>query len=735
MVRVGQLIDERIVDGMGDAITIVERDGTIRSTTSENRHTPISPTGDDWPGRDTIGLLADGDQQRANELLAAFLSGSLERASGEARAVTAAGDIQIIQFEAFSYLDDPEIDGIVLVTRDITCQQRCGDMLDLHAEALDSLSSRAGDEVLLGRVAAATARHVAGAQVAVVSVGPDRVLSLDGHAGLHDDLHRLLDGLPLAPDLGVMDAAILDHEWLLVEDVAAEPGLGEFRHRLVDAGVHALVVGTIDGAPGVGPTGAVVALLDQRRGPTDSEMTALRHSLDVLRAALGRRETEAFLSDEARRDPLTGLANRSEVQRRLDGLLGDQGGPTAAAFIDIDHLQIVNDGLGHSTGDDLLRSFGRRLDAELGSVGLVGRFAADQFLVAMHDCDAAGAEAIVSSVLRTIEDLAFFVDGHELFVGASAGIAISDSGSSDSAEELIARADAALHAAKAAGRGTIRVFDSEMHRPTEERLGQEADLRRALDRGDFVPVYQPIVDAHTGVPTGAEVLARRRGEADDLVPPSSFLLAAEEQGLIGRLGEQVIERALADAATWRRNGVVGSDFRLSVNLSARQLTEDGMVERLADLLSESGFPAEDLALEITETAMLSDSDRNLQILGEVKALGVQLAIDDFGTGYSSLGYLHRFPIDFVKIDRSFAVDLGNGSDDGATIVAAVVQIARTLGLSTVMEGIETHRQRDAAEALGCDRIQGFLVSRGVPAPEFEELVRGVTGSLIPPVTA
>jgi diguanylate cyclase (GGDEF)-like protein/PAS domain S-box-containing protein len=437
-----------------------------------------------------------------------------------------------------------------------------------------------------------------------------------------------------------------------------------------------------------------------------------------------RRTLEDQLVHQAFHDSLTSLANRALFKDRVDHALARtkrQTPSVAVLFLDLDGFKEVNDSLGHAAGDRLLIQVAERLHSCVRPSDTVARFGGDEFAVLIED---ASDDIDVTQVAeRVLEGLAkpFEVNGRELHVRGSMGIARMDS-DVEGADQLLRNADLAMYRAKAAGRGGFARYDPEMHTELVQRVQLEADLRRALDEGELFLHYQPTFDLASGQLVGAEALARWRHPTRGLVPPTEFIPLAEASGLIRPLGAWVLREACRQAAEWQRSSASrDKHLTLNINLSGRQLQFPEVVDDVATALSESGLPPESLVLEMTESVLMDDSETVLDILRRIKQLGARLAIDDFGTGYSSLSYLHRFPVDMLKIDRSFVERLSRTSDN-AELARTIVRLGQSLQLVTVAEGVEDSAQFLALRRMGCDVGQGFYFGRPMESEEIGRLL-------------
>lgn len=435
-----------------------------------------------------------------------------------------------------------------------------------------------------------------------------------------------------------------------------------------------------------------------------------------------RRVAEARIAHLAHHDPLTDLPNRTLFRIRLEEALARarRGEHFAVCCLDLDHFKDVNDALGHPVGDALLQAATERLKAALRPTDTVARLGGDEFAVIQSSLEQpADAKALAERLIASLAP-PFEIEGHHVVIGTSVGIAVAPEDGVDP-DLLMRNADLALYGAKADGRGRYRFFEPEMNHRMQARRALELDLRRALEADEFELMYQPLVSVATRTVCGFEALLRWRHPTRGLVLPDRFVPLAEAIGLIVPIGAWVLHRACAEAATWP-----GAP-RVAVNLSAVQFTSDALVDTVAAALRDSGLDPQRLELEITETAMLQDTEKMLEMLHRLKALGVGIAMDDFGTGYSSLSYLQRFPFDKVKIDRSFVANLGR-TKEASAIVGAVIDLCAGLAMSTTAEGIETESQLAALAGTGCTEAQGYYISHPRPASEVTALIAALAPS-------
>jgi diguanylate cyclase (GGDEF)-like protein/PAS domain S-box-containing protein len=424
-----------------------------------------------------------------------------------------------------------------------------------------------------------------------------------------------------------------------------------------------------------------------------------------------RKVLEERLRELAFHDPLTLLANRNlfrdRVQHALTRARRGEKCP-AVMFLDVDNFKNINDSLGHDAGDRLLQAVSQRIIHTSRSSDTVARLGGDEFGVLLEGAETAAEVQRVADALIEALGVPFSLDGREVRVTASVGVAFS--AADTTAKELLSNADLAMYHAKSAGKNRHVTFQPQMQTLLHERLRLEADMGRALSREEFFLEYQPIVDLGTRVLLGVEALVRWRHPESGVLMPASFIHVLEECGQIVPLGRWVLKQACRDICAWRRSIAGGAGLRLAVNISARHLQQGDLIQDVREALETSGLEAGNLVIELTESTLMYNSKVNLERFHHLKALGVKVAIDDFGTGYSSLSYLHRFPIDILKIDRSFVSGL-TSSDDGPELARAVITLGETLGLDTVAEGIELEPQVAALLGLGCVAGQGFLFAK------------------------
>ena len=434
-----------------------------------------------------------------------------------------------------------------------------------------------------------------------------------------------------------------------------------------------------------------------------------------------RKQFEQEMLRLATHDSLTGLVNRALLRDRIHQALESahrNRHRAAVLFIDLDQFKAVNDSLGHTTGDRLLVEVGRRLASSVRAEDTVARQGGDEFIVFIPKLDSPQAAGLVAQSLHTMLSQPFSIDGQEVFVGSSIGIALYPDDGSD-VDTLLRHSDTAMYQVKESGRNHWMYFTAQMNIEAVERYALTNELRRAAERGELVLHFQPIFEMGSMTIDSLEVLLRWQHPTRGLVPPAQFIGLAEASGLIVPIGEWVLRAACQQVAAWRRDGL--NPPRLALNLSSIQVRLPGFGQRVAEMLAEHGVEPSAIAFEITEGTLMSKTDEVLATLRQVNDLGMRLAIDDFGTGFSSLNYLKTLPIDTLKIDRSFVTDISDDPDDAA-IVIAVLSMARGLQLDVIAEGVETERQLAFLRAHGCRLFQGFLSGAPMPAREIARLL-------------
>jgi diguanylate cyclase (GGDEF)-like protein/PAS domain S-box-containing protein len=661
-----------------------------------------------------------------------------------------------------------------VVMRDITAKKAAADALRYQAALVshvsDALIATTGEGVVTSWNPAAeavygwTAAEAVGRRASELVGAP---LDLRG-GGVTETVHRRRDGAPLAVRVSAAEmndgyvlvcadetarrraeqnyrtvVASLDEGVLvmgpggLIE--AANPAacriLGVAEAELIGVPCHTLVLFTESGhwippdetpsvrtrRTGVTHNGLVVrlrrsdgrdvwvSLTSRLLNPDDPAALAVVTSFTDITET---RAISAQLAHDATHDPLTRLANRTLVLGRLDGT---GRGAVTVLFLDLDKFKVINDSLGHSVGDQVLRIVGERLRRCSGRDDLVGRLGGDEFVVVTGEVTEPGEVRALAEHLRAALAEPIGVLGRQLHLDASIGVVLVGSADRRSAEDLLRDADVAMYQAKTLGRGRHHFFDVGLRERMQRRLRMEQDLRDAVHDGQLWPAYQPVVDLRTGEMVAVEALLRWTHPRHGAIPPVEFIPLAEESDLINVIGKEMLRATTRELAARRRDQ--GLDLTLKVNLSTRQLDDPYLVPAVQDALANTGLPAGALCLEVTESALMRDQEAAAEVLASLRSLGVLLAIDDFGTGYSSLAQLRRLTLDTLKIDRSFITGIAE-SRDAAAIVTSIIAMAHAVDLTVIAEGVETAEQLDLLRSLDCDQAQGYHLGRPVAAAEL-----------------
>ena len=546
-------------------------------------------------------------------------------------------------------------------------------------------------------------------------------------ADTQEDLCSVL--LPRAAGLiGASGAALIGHDGKLLA-----------RHGPIEAELQALTTGATGGPSRAGVhrvelhAGTLLLWTSHYAPFFGPDEFALAESLgtfaDIVmdRCSLAdqHRQAEAALTYQATHDDLTGLPNRVLLEDRVSQALARSrrlGTCVAVMFLDVDRFKVINDSLGHAVGDELLRTVAKRLRDTLRPEDTIARFGGDEFVIVTENWSATDSPALLAARIAEVVSMPVRIDGADVVATVSIGVA--EAGSSYDAGSLLRDADAAMYYAKERGRDCCILFDSAMREAANHRLETEGALRRALNCGELRVHYQPLVEIASGRPIAVEALVRWQQDDGSLVLPKDFIPVAEETGLIIPLGATVLREACRQVAAWRREIPGLGQLWLSVNLSARELLNPGIVEQVQEALSTAGLEPSLLCLEITESVLLDDAESCARSLQALHALGVRIGVDDFGTGYSSLTYLKRLAVDILKIDQSFVAGLGVATPNrDRAIVAGVVDLANAFALTTVAEGVETAEQVTQLSALGCGLAQGYHFCRPLPPEEAAEWMR------------
>jgi diguanylate cyclase (GGDEF)-like protein len=512
-----------------------------------------------------------------------------------------------------------------------------------------------------------------------------------------------------------------------IADLRSDTQFPRFAPRAIEAGLAAVF--TFPLCDGDHRLGALDLYRDRRGRLSATAMRTAQTLADVAAAYLHNAQSREDLHDSVLRsreialhDSLTGLPNRTLFLERLDhAMLRCRRSNQLAAvlFVDLDQFKSVNDRFGHSVGDKLLIAVAERLTAALRPSDTVARMSGDEFVILCEDLEGHFRAGEIAARVGSVIAQPFLLSGHEVEISASVGIAFSGPGNRLS-ERLLAEADTAMYQAKRLGGARQQIVDLQEQERSEHLIELERELTGAASRGELRTVYQPVVDIDDGRVTGVEALLRWDSPSQGSVPPSVLIPVAERSGAITEIGEWVLERACDDRRQWGPAGSASGGLAVSVNVSAQQLMSSGYASTVADVVGRAMPNPGLLTLEMTESVFIQDAERALVVLNELKCLGVLLALDDFGTGYSSLSYLKRFPFDIVKIDQGFIFDMGHDPSSLA-IVSAIIDLAHTLGLQVVAEGVETIIQCSDLASLGCDVCQGYYFAKPMSADDLAAL--------------
>jgi len=619
-----------------------------------------------------------------------------------------------------------------------------------------------------------------------------RILVIDDNASIHEDVRKILAYKPADTEFdalqeklfGVIPAPQLGHTYEVDSASQGEEGYNMVKERLARGEQYAAAfidmrmppgwdgVETIEKIWSVDPSLEIVictAFSDhswedivKRLGSTDrllilkkpfdmievsqlaSSLTEKWHlakqaesRLGALEEAIAERTKElqavnARLQHDSTHDRLTGLPNRSHLSDRIQYCIHrakrKPNSLFALLFMDLDRFKLVNDSLGHTTGDKLLRLIADRLAQSVREEDIISRdpldttlarLGGDEFIVLLEDLHSAADAARVAERIEQAVGKPCVIDGHEIVTSVSIGVAPGNA-NYETAEELLRDADAAMYRAKASGRGRFAIFDSTLHEEAKVRLKLESDLRQAVARNEFLLHYQPIMSLQTCKLIGFEALLRWRHAERGLVSPADFIPVAEDIGTIVPIGAWVLEEACKQLSIWQAL-YPDQSLTMSVNLSRKQLSDARLVSHIREVLQRTSITPSSLKMEITESVMMEDTERNCLVLGQIKALGVQLDMDDFGTGYSSLSCINRFPLDGLKIDRAF-IKAMVGRKPEMAVINAILALAKTLGIRVVAEGVETVEQAKLLQSLKCDQVQGYYFSRPLDVAAAEQYI-------------
>jgi diguanylate cyclase (GGDEF)-like protein/PAS domain S-box-containing protein len=673
-----------LVQHATDGVTILSADGTILHQ-SESVEQVLGYTPEELLGTNVFAHVHPDDVSRVMEAFASALATPRQRVRVEYRYLHRDGSWHWMESIGANVLDDPAVGGIVVTSRDITAQHTA----EAAIRESEARFRGAFDHAAIGMAVVGEGRRLLTVNRALCALLGYEAHDLEGMTGAeisHPDDVELIEAHLERARAGLEDSFQLEQRYV---------------HK----------------------SGATIWCQISSAAVRD-ETGQLRYWISQFQDITARKELEVQLSYQALHDGLTGLPNRSLMLDRLSQTIATarrNGNQLGVLLLDLDNFKLINDSLGHATGDEVLVRVAQRLQETVREGDTVARFGGDEFVIILGQVNDASNALEVAERILAVFSSPLEVAGRDLMMTPSIGIVVSRADEYDR-HDLLRHADHAMYRAKAQGRAGYNLFDAAMHDAALQRLELEHDLRQAVDRQEFQLVYQPIVALQTGTVLGLEALTRWRHPRRGLVSPAEFIPIAEDTGIITQLGAWVVHEACRQLAAWLAVPGISNVPHVSVNLSARQFRQPDLVETIRSALAASGLPARALVLELTESDVMADAGDAIARLQELRAIGVRLAIDDFGTGYSSLAQLHSLPVELLKIDRSFVSQLGTATDS-TPIVSATVLLARALDLTIVAEGVETPEQLAQLRGFGCEVAQGYLFSQPLPANAVPPILR------------
>ncbi|WP_119388264.1 sensor domain-containing protein [Taklimakanibacter lacteus] len=610
-----------------------------------------------------------------------------------------------------------EIVGVLGLCRDITDRKRADILRTGEGRILEMIATDAALEEVLHEIIAFIETQLDGITGSILLLDEQMRLRHGAAPNLPESYCQAINGLPIGPSAGSCGTAAFRRETVIVSDIATDPLWADYRSLMAPYGYRSCWSRPVLSHQGQ-VLGTFAMYSRQIRTPTAFEMMLVGTAGRIAGIAIERRLAERRIHHMAHHDALTGLPNRALLKDRLAQLIlyAERLSSTlAVAFIDLDNFKLINDGLGHDAGDEVLQIAAQRMRASVTERDTVVRVGGDEFVILF--LDSAADDWFDRLRAKLGEPIA--VAGHSLHLTCSAGLVTYPFDGGD-VETLLTHADAAMYSAKEAGRDNLKRYSAELKERTQARLKLQEGIRNALSREEFKLVYQPQVDLRSGVVFAAEALLRWQHPQHGIIYPNQFIREAEDTGQIVEIGAWVLATACNQCKSWQSTGL--ARMGVSVNVSARQFRQDNWVKQVESALQASGLPPECLDLEVTESLIMEDVQRATRTMLRLKEMGVQLSVDDFGTGYSNLSALRNFPVTRLKIDQTFIRAIPHNEGD-ATLARAIILLGQQLNLRTIAEGVETAEQVDFLKASGCDEYQGHFFSPAVPPREFIALMK------------
>jgi diguanylate cyclase (GGDEF)-like protein/PAS domain S-box-containing protein len=609
-----------------------------------------------------------------------------------------------------------EVLGVVGCAQDITKKKELEALLSGQNLILKMIAKGTPFTEVLDRIVFFIERFTHGALCSILIADKEGKRLLHGSSpSLPAAYNEAVDGIPIGPSAGSCGTAAYLRRSVTVTDIGTDPLWKEYRDLALSYGLKACWSSPVfdDDQRVIGTFGMYYG---GTTSPREKDMEIIQKATDLTSLVIQHYQAKEKIDFMAYHDALTGLPNRrlfdKRVEAAIDGTKVNEGEKLCLMFLDLDRFKYVNDSLGHSIGDKLLKYVSAKLGNCLGDGATFSRQGGDEFTILLERTTKEEATAVAQRILDTLAE-PFIIEGTDIFITTSVGMSFYPDDGED-VGVLLSKADVAMYQAKKQGRNNFQKYDVLLDKKAFERLQIENELRKALERNEFELHYQPIINLCTNKLTGAEALIRWKNEKCGNVSPQQFIPIAEETGMIVAIGEWVLKTALLQLKEWHLNGM--ADLTMSVNLSIRQFYQPNLIQMISQTLSETGVDPKFLTIEVTES-MTMDVETASVILHELKKLGVNISIDDFGTGYSSLSYLKRFPIDHLKIDRCFIRDITDNKSD-ENIATTIILMAHNLGLSVIAEGVETEGQLQLLKQHRCNAAQGYLFSKPVPSEEF-----------------